>query len=182
MPDLRQTRKKIKIALAVLVAIDLAAVAILISPLVGSTASRKQQLTQLWVELRDKTRQVEPLKNLPDKVHTASLQIADFYKKRFPAQDSEILIQFGKLAVANGVTIDEARYKAEDIELGKLQPVEVEANLTGTYVSLARFINALERDDMLFVIDNITLNAGEQKGPIKLQMKVETYLKAGSTS
>jgi len=181
MPDLRQARKKIKIALAVLTAVDVAAVVVLISPLVGSTASRKQQLNQLWVELQAKTRQVEPLKNLPDKVHTASLQIGDFYKKRFPAQDSEILTQFGKLAVANGVTIEEAKYKSDDIELGKLQPVEVEANLTGTYVSLARFINALERDDMLFVINNITL-AGEQKGPIKLQMKVETYLKAGSTS
>jgi len=181
MPDLRQTRKKIKIALGALVVIDVIAVVVFISPLVGSTASRKQQLTQLWVELQSKTRQVEPLKNLPDKVHTASLQIADFYKKRFPAQDSEILTQFGKLAVANGVTIDEAKYKAEDVELGTLQPVEVEANLTGTYVSLARFINALERDDMLFVINNIAL-AGEQKGPIKLQMKVETYLKAGSTS
>lgn len=181
MPDLRQTRKKIKVALAVLSGIDIVAIVLLISPLIGSTASRKQQLTQLWVELQTKTRQVEPLKNLPEKVHTASLQITDFYKKRFPSQDSEILTQFGKLAVANGVTIDEAKYKVEDIELGTLQPVEVEANLTGTYVSLARFINALERDDMLFVIGNIAL-AGEQKGPIKLQMKVETYLKTGSTS
>jgi len=181
MPDLRQTRKKIKAALAVLAGIDVVAVAVLLSPLVGSTAFRKQQLNQLWVELRDKTRQVEPLKNLPNKVHTASLQIAEFYKKRFPAQDSEILTQFGKLAVANGVTIEDAKYKAEDIELGKLQPVEVDANLSGTYVSLARFINALERDDMLFVISNITL-AGEEKGPIKLQMKVETYLKTGGSS
>jgi Tfp pilus assembly protein PilO len=178
MPDLRQTRKKIKIALAALAAVDVVAVIVLLSPLVGSTASRKQELNQLWGELQVKTRQVEPLKNLPDKVHTASLQIADFYKKRFPSQDSEILTQFGKLAVANGVTIEGAKYKEEDIELGRLQPVEVEADLSGTYVSLARFINALERDDMLFVIGNISL-AGEQKGPIKLQMKVETYLKAG---
>jgi len=181
MPDLRQTRKKIKAALAVLAGIDVVTVALFLSPLVGSTASRKQQLNQLWVELRDKTRQVEPLKNLPDKVHTASLQIGDFYKKRFPAQDSEILTQFGKVANANGVIIEEAKYKAEDVELGKLQPVQVDANLSGTYVSLARFINALERDDMLFVISNITL-AGDQKGPIKLEMKVETYLKAGGAS
>ena len=62
--------------------------------------------------------------------------------------------------------------------MGLLQPVEVEADLSGSYVSLAKFINALERDDMLFIISNVTL-AGEQKGPIKLQVKVETYLKAG---
>ena len=52
----------------------------------------------------------------------------------------------------------------------------IEADLSGNYVSLARFINALERADMLFVINSIEL-AGEQNG-IKLQMKLETYLKA----
>jgi Tfp pilus assembly protein PilO len=179
MPDLRQTRKKIKIALAALVGVDVVAVVVLFSPLVGSTASRRQELNGLWSELQTKTRQVEPLKNLPEKVNTASRQITDFYKKRFPTQDSQIATQFGKLATANEVTIEQAKYKEENMEVGRLEPVEVEANLTGNYVSLAKFINALERDDMLFIIDSIAL-AGEQKGPIKLQMKVETYLKAGA--
>jgi Tfp pilus assembly protein PilO len=152
---------------------------VLFSPLVGSTASRRQELNGLWSELQTKTRQVEPLKNLPEKVNTASRQITDFYKKRFPTQDSQIATQFGKLATANEVTIEQAKYKEENMEVGRLEPVEVEANLTGNYVSLAKFINALERDDMLFIIDSIAL-AGEQKGPIKLQMKVETYLKAGA--
>ena len=59
-------------------------------------------------------------------------------------------------------------------------PVEMEANLSGNYVSLAKFINALERDDMLFIISSVTLG-GEQNGPIKLDMKLETYLKAGTS-
>jgi hypothetical protein len=61
----------------------------------------------------------------------------------------------------------------------RLQPVEMEADLSGSYVALARFINALERDDMLFVISGIELG-GEQTGPIKLQMKLETYLRTGT--
>ncbi|MGC1976874.1 MAG: hypothetical protein WA671_09180, partial [Candidatus Sulfotelmatobacter sp.] len=136
------------------------------------------ELTQLRTELQLKTLQVAPLKDLDKKVVTANRQIADFYKKRFPAQDSQIPIQFGKLAVANGVTIEQAKYKVDDDEAGGLRPVELEANLAGSYVSLAKFINALERDDMFFIISSITL-AGEQKGPIKLQVKLETYLKAG---
>jgi Tfp pilus assembly protein PilO len=179
MPDLRQTRKKIKIALGVLVGVDVVALVVLLSPLVGSTAARKQDLNQLWSELQTKTKQVEPLKNLPGKVTQARGQIQDFYKKRFPSQDSEISTQFGKLATENGVTVDSAKYKGGDLEVGHLQPVELEASLSGSYVSLARFINALERDDMIFVIDNITL-AGEDKGPIRVQMKIETYLKVGT--
>jgi type IV pilus assembly protein PilO len=180
MPDLRQTRKKIKTALAVLVAVDIVALVVLFSPLVGSTDSRRQELNQLWGDLQSKTRQVEPLKNLDKKVITANGQIVDFYKKRFPAQQSQILTQLGKLATADGVKIEQVKYKVEDPETeGHLEPVEVEAELLGNYVELAKFINALERDDMFFIINGITL-AGEQKGPIRLQMKVETYLKAGS--
>ncbi len=179
MPDLRQTRKNIKIALGALLGVDILAAAVLFSPLVGSTDSRHQELTQLRTELQLKTLQVAPLKDLDKKVITANRQIVDFYKKRIPTQDSQIPIQFGKLAAANGVTIEQAKYKVDDDnEAGGLRPVELEANLSGSYVSLAKFINALERDDMFFIISSITL-AGEQKGPIKLQMKLETYLKAG---
>jgi Tfp pilus assembly protein PilO len=179
MPDLRQTRKNIKAALGILVAVDVIAVVALISPLVGSTESRRQQLDQLWGELQIKTHQVKPLTNLPQKVVTANRQITDFYKKRFPSQGSQIATQFGKLAVANGVTIEQAKYKVQDEEAGRLRPVEMDAELSGNYVSLAKFINALERDDTFFLISDIAL-AGEPKGPIKLQMKLETYLKAGS--
>jgi len=176
MPDLRQSRKKIKTALGVLVAVDVIAVAVLIS--FGSTDSRRLELNQLWSELQNKTRQVEPLRNLDKKVILANRQIVDFYKKRFPAQDSQIATQFGKLAMANGVTIDSVKYGVKDSEIEHLEPVEIEAELSGNYVSLAKFINALERDDMFFIINSIALG-GQQKGPIKLQMKVETYLKAG---
>jgi type IV pilus assembly protein PilO len=179
MPDLRQTRKKIKTALTVLVAVDVIALAVLFSPLVGSTESRRQELNQLWSELQSKTQQVKPLANLDKKVIAANLQITDFYKKRFPSTESQILTQFGKLAAANGVAIAQAKYKAKDSGVGGLELVEMEADLSGNYVSLAKFINALERDEMFFLINDIAL-AGEQKGPIKLQMKLETYLKAGA--
>ncbi|MGC1374379.1 MAG: hypothetical protein WA824_19745 [Candidatus Sulfotelmatobacter sp.] len=179
MPELRQTRNKIKTALIVLLGVDIVAVAILVSPLVGSTDSRRQELNRLWSELQLKTHQVEPLNNLDKKVLIANKQITEFYKQRFPAEDSQIATQLGTLAGANGVTIEGARYKVLEPGIGRLAPVEMEAELTGSYVSLAKFINALERDDTFFIIDSIAL-AGEQKGPIKLQMKFETYLKAGA--
>jgi len=179
MPDLRHTRKNIRTALAVLVAVDVVALVVLLSPLVGSNESRRLELNQLWSELQTKTRQVEPLTNLPGKVSTASRQISDFYKKRFPKQDSQIFVQLGKVASASGVTIDSIKQKAGETEIGQLQPVEMDAALSGNYIALAKFINALERDDMLFIINSIELG-GEPTGPIKLQMKLETYLKAGT--
>lgn len=179
MPDLRQTRKSLKTAIAIIVGVDLLAAIVYFSPLVGSAESRRMELNQLQTELNTKTRQVAPLKDLPQKVVLASRQINDFYKRRFPTQSSQIVTELGKLAAANGVQIEQVKYKLDETETGGLQPEEIEASLAGNYTSLARFINALERDEMFFIIDSVALG-GQPQGPVKLGMKLETYLKAGS--
>jgi len=178
MADLRRTRKKIQAALLMIVGVDVLAAIAFFSPLVGSAESRMLEMHTLQAELTTKTKQVGPLKDLPDKVKLATKQVADFYKKRFPAQDSQIATELGKLAAGDGVTIDQVQYKPKDVGPGGLQPVEMEADLSGNYVALARFINALERDEMFFIVSSVSL-AGEQTGAVKLTMKIETYLKAG---
>jgi len=42
-----------------------------------------------------------------------------------------------------------------------------------------RCINALERDQLFFLVDSVGLG-GEQGGVVKLQLKLETYLKTGA--
>jgi len=178
MPDLQRTRKKLKLTLAVLVGLDVLAVALYFSPLIGSAESRRLELNRLQAELMTKTRQVAPLQDLPHRVTIASQQITDFYKKRFPAQNSDLYTEFGRLAAANGVRIDQVRYKPSDKINSGLQTIEMEADLAGNYTSLAKFINALERDEMFFIINSVTLG-GEPQGPVKLAVKLETYLKVG---
>ena len=179
MPDLRRTRKNLRMALAIMAGVDLLAAVVYFSPLVGSAETRRMEMNLLQAELTTKTRQVAPLKDLPQKVVLASHQINDFYKRRFPTQSSQIVTEFGKLAASNGVAIEAVKYKLKEAETGGLQPEKIEANLAGNYTSLARFINALERDEMFFIIDSVTLG-GEPQGSVKLSMKLETYLKAGT--
>jgi len=78
MPDLRQTRKNVKLALAALGLLDVIALGIYLSPLVGSQRSRGEQLSQLWTELQQKTQEVEPLRGLDKKIPVAHKQIDDF--------------------------------------------------------------------------------------------------------
>ena len=176
MPELRQTRKKIKTTMIVLACLDVAALVLYMSPLVGSAESRRQEMNRMQAELSAKVRQVKPLSNLPDKVQLANKQITEFYKKRFPSQESQIATELGKLAAADGVSIESVKYKVEELGAGNLQPVEMEATLSGRYESLAKFINAVERDQMFFIINSVTLG-GEQQGPVKLSVKLEAYLK-----
>jgi type IV pilus assembly protein PilO len=177
MPDVRDARKKVKIAIAALLAVDIILGLVLLSPLVGSERSRREQLDQLWRELQQKTRAAEPLRDFDKKIATARRQIDDFYKNRLPAQDSAIYEELGKVAGQNGVHIGQIRSKAKDTESVGLRPVEIEADFSGGYLQLIRFINALERDSIFFIVDSVQLG-GEQGGTVRLQLKLETYQKA----
>jgi type IV pilus assembly protein PilO len=179
MPDLRKTRKSLQTALAVMVGVDLLLVVLYFSPVVGSAESRRTELNDLQAELTTKTREVAPLKDLPHKVDVAGKQIDEFYKTRFPSSSSQVLSELGKLTSANGVKIEQGRFKMADDSVEGLQAVAMEYDLAGSYTSLARFINAVERDEMFFVIDSITLG-GDPQGPVKLAVRMETFLKVGA--
>jgi type IV pilus assembly protein PilO len=177
MPDLRETRRKVKIAIGVMAAVDVLAIGILVSPLVGSAASRKQDLNVLWVQLQSKTHQVEPLRGLDKKIPVAAQQIDQFYKERFPAHDSDVAEAIGNLAKEDGVKIQSAKYVWDDPDPVGLRRVEIEAAMQGDYGQLARFLNGLERNKIFFIVNSVGL--AEQNGPVILQMKLETYQKLG---
>ena len=179
MSDLRDTRRKIKIGLAALGVLDVVAVAILFSPLVGSERGRRAQQEQLWKEMQQKTRQVEPLRGMDKKIVVARQQIDHFYKDRLPDRDSAIAEAMGRVATDAGIKIGQIKYTLVDSQSAGLREMEVEASLSGNYLQLVRFINSLERDQVFFIVDSLQLG-GEQAGEVRLQMKLETYLRTGA--
>jgi Tfp pilus assembly protein PilO len=176
MPDLRNTRRKLKIAIAAMVVADVIAAGVLFSPLVGSAESRRAQMRQLSAELHKKTHDVEPLRNIDKKIVLAKDQIGEFYKDRFAAKDSELLTELGKLAAENGVRIQQAKYKEEDPETPGVVPVALEVSFAGNYLQLVRFINTMERSKMFFTVDSVDL-AGEGSGAVRLQIGLHSYLR-----
>jgi len=94
MPDLKRTRSRLKIAIAALVLVDVVAIAMLVTPLAGMQQRRQQDLTQLWQSI--KQREFAPWRGLDKKIPVARQHINDFYRDRFPAQDSDISADLGK--------------------------------------------------------------------------------------
>jgi len=179
MPDLREARRKTKIVLTTMAVIDVAVLSLYFSPIIGTEPSRRAQLQQLWTELQQKTHEVQPLIGLDKKIPVAHKQIEEFYKGRFAGQDSSISENLGKIASESGVKLGSVKYDMKDPVVLGLQPVHLEADVGGNYLQLVRFINAMERDPMFFIVDSVQLG-GEQGGVVKLQMKAETYLKVGA--
>ena len=178
MADLKETRKRLGYAFGGLGLVCVISLAILFSPLVGSEKARLEELGQLRIQLRQKQQQVERVGDIDKKIAIASQQIDSFYKDRLPARYSAISENLGKLANENGVRLEQAKYPSEGTAITGLNPVLVDASFSGQYPQLARFLNALERDQLFFVVDSVDL-AGEQNNAVKLQMKLRTFLKTG---
>ncbi len=176
MVDVRQLRKRLTVALVVLLGVDLVCAIVLLSP-VGH--SRQADIQALQDQLRLKTKQVRPLRGLDQKVVVAKQQIADFYRDRLPSDYSAILEEMGKVADENGTNIAQVKYHLEDEEGGGLRPITIDSLLSGDYLHVVKFINALERDKMLFIVNGIAV--GDAKGgTVKLQLKMQTYMKSGA--
>lgn len=180
MPDLAKTRHQLKVIAISLLAVDVVAAVLFFSPLVGSNASRKEELQRLTIEQRRKTREVEPLRGLDKKVVLAKNEIDQFYRERIPTRESVISDEMGRLAAENGVKLGQVKYETkEDEQAVGLTPVFMEANCQGDYLHVVRFINAMERNKTFFLVNTVVLGDA-QAGTVKLQMKVESYLRNGA--
>jgi type IV pilus assembly protein PilO len=177
--SLTETRQRLMIAIGGLVLIDIIALVVLFSPLVGSEKDRLEELDQLRVQSRQKQMEVERVGDIDKKIVLASQQIDTFYKDRLSARDSSVSESLSKLASQSGVKLEQVKYTPADKDTVGLLPVEVEANLTGDYPQLARFLNSLERSQLFFIVDSVDLG-GEQNNIVKLQMKLRTFVKTGA--
>ena len=175
MADLKKTRNRLKIVVGAFVLIDAVAIAMLMTPLAGMREARQQELHQLWQQL--KSREYAPWRGLDKKIPRAKQQIDEFYQQRFPAEESSISDNLGRLAAETGVRVTGEKYQVKDAQIEGLQPVEIAASCSGDYLQLVRFINALERNKLFFLVSGVELG-NEQNGTVSLQIKIQTYLRS----
>src|SRR5271170_7963055 len=143
-------------------------------------ASRRDQLQQEQLMLAQLQAQTARLNGLPEKVDLSRKDADKFYAERIPPNYSSILAELGALATKNSIRMTRAGYtQAPAIE--GLAELRIDANLSGEYSGIMRFINGLERDKMLFVINTLTLT-GQQGGLVNLRLRMTTYLHAADAS
>lgn len=179
MANLTQVRRRLVWVIAAMAVLDAIAAIILLSPLVASPQARQEEEKSVHANVQQKLREVIPPDQVQTRIAEARKQIAAFYEGRLPSEYSAISAELGKLATENGVNLSQAKYTPADSGIRELRRVSVEATLVGNYLHEVKFINALERDRLFFLVNSVTL--GEQTGGnVRLQLKLETYLKGQS--
>ncbi len=180
MASIRETRKKLMPVVIGLVILDLACVGYLLSPAGRSRQARQREYTKLRQHLVAKQQEVLPTRGMDGKLKQASQDISGFYQARFPAEYSVVAEELGKIAGDTGIRLSGVKYEEKDAPIEGLRRLNMEVSLSGDYLQEVKFINALERSKLFFLIDGITL--GEQQGNVRLQLKLETYLRGALAS
>jgi type IV pilus assembly protein PilO len=141
-----------------------------------NAAAIAQQTTQMQAA----EHAAQPLRGLDAKLTKATASADDFYERRLPFADSQVIAELGALAKKQDVKLSHVQYADSPVlegAVGAVTQVRIDASLIGEYRSLVVFINNLERDRLFFQISGVTLT-GQQSGTVNLRIKLTTYLRA----
>lgn len=182
MADLSRARKRLITTIAVLGCIDAAAVVYLLLPYRGAAAQPAQVQQQAEEDYRQLSRTTVPLRGIDQKLAQAQKDDARFLQTRLPTRYSDVVAELGKLANANRIRIASVAYKPDPGQLNGIENLEIHAGLAGSYVNIVKFMNAVERDKMFFIIDSVGLTGeknakGPSNGEVRLDVKLDTYLR-----
>ena len=124
-----------------------------------------------------------PLQGIDKKLAQTRVDVKKFYEQKVPSQFSQISQHLEKLMQETGVTTQGIHYTQDKNEQQKdkndlpdVRRISIDTTVTGEYSKVARFINAMEQDKFVFVIDQISLTS-QESGVVSLQIKFETFLK-----
>jgi Tfp pilus assembly protein PilO len=181
MPSLEKNKRQFTLIVAVLGVLNLVLIAYLLWP--GTSPSAKQAHEEALQQQEDALkREVTPLRGIDEKLTQTRVDVKKFYEQKVPAQFSEISQHLEKLVQETGVTAQGIRYSQDKTDRDKndlpdVQRVSIDTTVTGEYSKIARFINALEQDKFVFIINQISLNSSDAGNVVSLQIKFETFLK-----
>jgi Tfp pilus assembly protein PilO len=178
--DFAAIRRRFVVLAILFGAIVLAAAAFLFTPYGRSRARLEQEHARLFAVKKQKQAESGPLANIDQKLTLARQQIDAFYRDRLPEQYSAVSAELARRATESGVKLGQVKYDSDkESPAPGVTTVHISASVNGNYVNIAKFINALERDKMLFIPASVELAEGQ--GGVTLQLKLDTYLREGTS-
>jgi Tfp pilus assembly protein PilO len=178
MRDLQQIRRRVFTVLAVLGITSIGMLVYLLWP-GSSVTAQKQQAEALEKQYKTLRDEVTPLDGIEGKLLQTRTDLKNLNKDSVPSRASEISLRLEKISQAVGVQNQGVHYSSKTSEkddLPGLRRLDIETSVSGEYPKLAHFINAIEQDKLMFVIDQVSLSS-QTSGAVTLQIKLHTFLK-----
>jgi type IV pilus assembly protein PilO len=176
MQDIKESRRRFRLVLVILLAICAGAAGVLVSPIGTSSRDQRLEIQRLRADLQAKKLEASPLRGIDRKVTAARDEVAVFYQNRVPYSYASVSEKLDAIASGSGVDLTTGHFSAEASGVPGLQRLFIDASISSDYLHAVKFINAAEREKMFFIIDTISLTK-QQAGIVHLQIKIEALLK-----
>jgi Tfp pilus assembly protein PilO len=146
----------------------------------SSRLAQEEEKARLQQQLASLSNEVELRKSSNPETTRAELKA---FSADLPSRYSEISQRLEKLFHEAGVTSDSIKYSVEAPEkndLPDVQRIKIDTTVTGDYAKVAQFVNKMEQDRLLFIIEKIALSTQSEGGAVSLQISFDTFLKGAS--
>ena len=146
----------------------------------SSRSAQEEQKAQLQQQLTRLSNEVELRKSSNPETTRAELKA---FSADLPSRYSQISERLEKLSREAAVTSASLKYSVEapdKNDLPDVQRIKIDTTVTGEYGKVARFVNAMEQDRLLFIIEKIALSTQSEGSAVSLQISFDTFLKGAS--
>jgi Tfp pilus assembly protein PilO len=154
--SMKDRRVVVRAGLGVLLAANLAAAFFVFHPLGGSAEDLAQQMETKQRDLAQQLKRLERTRNVEQKVKQAKVEGDKFLQEYILSRRkaySTLLAEANKLAVESGLKPKESAYAPPDPVEGSetIEQLSISANYEGTYQSLTKFVNLLDKSPRLII-------------------------------
>jgi Tfp pilus assembly protein PilO len=172
-----------RIALAVLLVLNAAALAMVVFPPGGSVESLDQELSRLRIQVQSNQEAVQRLRAVVKKVESARSEQDAFMRAYFIDLDtasSTIQTEILNMAKTSGLRSKEHSYVLDPIEgSDTLSLMTITANYEGSYADLVEFVSLVDRSERFLIIDNIQATPQQTPGLLNARFKMNAFLREG---
>lgn len=138
---------------------------------------RERMQLKLWRGDIERARGIE--QSMP-----ATQQDCDkFEKSLLPSSTgySAVTAELGAIAQKTGLQFSSTNFHQKDIASRKLTEVDLEVSISGSYASVVKFLNALQRSENVYVVDGLALSSENQAqgapSLLRLTLRMRTYFR-----
>ncbi len=179
-PAVRDRKTLVRIALGLLVVLNLVAFGLVLSPPGGSVADLESQITTLRANLGQRRAALERTKAMAARLEQAREAKEQFEARYFTDRrvaSSTFIAELARAAKDAGIRPKEHVFLFEPIEgSDTLSMMTINANYEGTYADLIEFIGQLDRSSRFLILDSLGATPQQGTGLLTISLKLNAFV------
>lgn len=174
-------RRAIVAGLALLVAADLA-LGVYSWQMASAPHAPAQQLAEETQKMKFLSADVARAERIRMEMPATQRDCSRFEESLLPAGTgySAVVAELGGMARKSGLTISSVGFHQKQVVSRGLQEIDLEATVSGSYPSVVKFVNELQRSPNVYALESLALttdNQNQSGGAMRVALHIKTYFR-----